>query len=263
MALTAAAALFFSVANAKADTYDHHVDTRGDYCMNADDVTLSLSQAAAAVQDGTLIDLVLKESRLLIKIWDDGRDWAQWQQLTTGYTVDVSQVQAAVSAAGYPVTVTMPAITPDVVSQITFHVFVAADVTADVDNTPTPTPTSLSTPTPNRTRRPKVTPTPTPTFTPTPTPTMTPTPTPTLTPTPVEIEFLDQDTATPTPAPKQSQKHDHGGLGAFRPVDGALFSGSGVAAAGFAASIGGDLRLLHWYRKQRRARQGSRGRGKL
>ncbi len=264
VAFAAAAALLFSAAGTRAEDYDHHVDTRGDYCMNANDVTLTPAQVTTALQDGTLADLAVQEAHLLVKIWDDSSNWQHWQLLTAGYIVDVSKVQSAVNAQGYPVTVTMPEITPGVISQISFLVFVIESATGSTPvptQTPIPTPTPTATATPKHTVRPRKTPIPTPTSTPTPASTTTATPTPTPTMTPVEIVFFN-NAASPSPAPQPPSAEKKAGLGSLRPVDGVLFSCCGLAAAGFAVSIGGDIRVLRWYRKRRRARLDSRRRNR-
>ncbi len=104
---------------------DNHTDT-DDYCLRAHDVRIGLSEFSTKTR-GELEHDIVSASAFAFFYRSD------WSAVTSGYTVNFSNLEEAVSSAGYPVTVTLDAVSMSAPSHITFRVFV-------VDDTPTPTP---------------------------------------------------------------------------------------------------------------------------
>lgn len=95
-----------------------------DYCLRAHDVQITHSSLRALMAEG---EEALKEALERASQYEFFLRGRGFKQLREGYTTDVSQVRAEVAEEGYPVTVTLPAVTEGVVSKITYRVYVVAD----------------------------------------------------------------------------------------------------------------------------------------
>lgn len=104
---------------------DNHTDT-DDYCLRAHDVRIGLSEFSTRTRTQLEADIVSASAFEFYYRSD-------WSSVTSGYSVDFSNLVDAVSSTGYPVTVTLDPVSMSVSSYVTFRVFV-------VDDTPTPTP---------------------------------------------------------------------------------------------------------------------------
>jgi hypothetical protein len=118
--------LFLPAAARAADPLEstNHTDS-SDYCMQAHDVTLALSQMQS-LDDRALYAEIERTSAYAFLIRPGGLT----TRLTEGYHTDFSKVERKPGDAGYPVTVTLPEITPGVVSAITYRVYVTDDTPA-------------------------------------------------------------------------------------------------------------------------------------
>lgn len=105
---------------------DNHTDTE-DYCLRAHDVTIGLS----AFQNQSRAELendIVSAASFAFLIRDTANETGTFVPVSSGYSVDFSNLTEAVSSSGYTVTVTLPAITMPEPSRITFRVFVTDDL---------------------------------------------------------------------------------------------------------------------------------------
>lgn len=105
---------------------DNHTDTE-DYCLRAHDVTIGLSEFSAKSRAELESDITAA-SAFEFKIRDTANETGKFILISSGYSVDFSNLTATVSSSGYRVTVTFPAITLSEPSRITFRVYVIDDL---------------------------------------------------------------------------------------------------------------------------------------
>ena len=105
---------------------DNHTDT-ADYCLRAHDVTIGLSEFQSKSRAELESDIV-SASAFAFLIRDTANETGQFVPITSGYSVDFSNLTEAASSSGYTVTVTLPAITLSCASHITFRVYVQDDL---------------------------------------------------------------------------------------------------------------------------------------
>jgi len=105
---------------------DNHTDT-DDYCLRAHDVTVGLSE----FQNQSRAELesdIIAASAFAFLIRDTANETGEFVPITSGYSVNFSNLEEAATSAGYSVTVTLPAITLSEPSHITFRVYVIDDL---------------------------------------------------------------------------------------------------------------------------------------
>lgn len=105
---------------------DNHTDT-DDYCLRAHDVTIGLSEFSAKSRADLESDITAA-SAFELKIRDTANETGKFILISSGYSVDFSNLAEAASSSGYRITVTLPAITLSEPSQITFRVYVIDDL---------------------------------------------------------------------------------------------------------------------------------------
>ena len=115
-----------SALAARGMSHDNHTDT-DDYCMRAHDVTIGLSEFSAKSRSELEHDIVSASSFTFL-IRDTVSGTGLFEPVTSGYSIDFSNLVEAASSDGYVVTVTLPAITMSESSHIHFRVFVEDDV---------------------------------------------------------------------------------------------------------------------------------------
>lgn len=98
---------------------DNHTDT-DDYCLRAHDVTVQLSEFSTKSRSQLESDIISASAFAFLYR-------SNWATVTSGYSVDFSSLTNQATSSGYPVTVTLPAITMSAPTQITFRVFVSDD----------------------------------------------------------------------------------------------------------------------------------------
>lgn len=111
---------------ASGTSNDNHTDT-ADYCLRAHDVTVGLSE----FQNQSRAELesdIISASAFAFLIRDTANETGEFVPVTSGYSVDFSNLTEAATSSGYTVTVTLPAITLSSASHITFRVFVTDDL---------------------------------------------------------------------------------------------------------------------------------------
>ena len=105
---------------------DNHTDT-DDYCLRAHDVTIGLSEFSGKSRMELESDIAAA-SAFEFKIRDTANETGQFVPISSGYTIDFSNLTESISSSGYRITVTLPAITLSEPSQITFRVYVIDDL---------------------------------------------------------------------------------------------------------------------------------------
>lgn len=105
---------------------DNHTDT-DDYCLRAHNVSVNLSEISAKTR-AELEDDIIAASAFAFLIRDTVSGTGQFEPITTGYSVDFSNLLEEATSSGYTVTVTLPAISMAEPSRITFRVFVVDDL---------------------------------------------------------------------------------------------------------------------------------------
>jgi hypothetical protein len=111
---------------ASGTSNDNHTDT-ADYCLRAHDVTIGLSEFQSKSRAELESDIV-SASAFAFLIRDTANETGQFVPITSGFSVDFSNLTEAASSSGYTVTVTLPAITLSEPSRIHFRVFVTDDL---------------------------------------------------------------------------------------------------------------------------------------
>jgi len=105
---------------------DNHTDT-ADYCLRAHDVTIGLS----AFQNQSRAELeneIVSAAAFAFLIRDTANETGTFVPVSSGYSVDFSNLTEAASSSGYTIMVTLPAITLSEPSRIHFRVFVTDDL---------------------------------------------------------------------------------------------------------------------------------------
>lgn len=105
---------------------DNHTDT-DDYCLRAHDVKIGLSEFSAKSRSELESDII-QASDFAFLIRDSANETGTFVPISSGYTVDFSNLEETVSTSGYVITVSLPAITLASPSNITFRVFVEDDL---------------------------------------------------------------------------------------------------------------------------------------
>jgi hypothetical protein len=105
---------------------DNHMDT-ADYCLRAHDVTVGLSEFQNQSRAELESDIV-SASAFAFLIRDTANETGTFVPISSGYSVDFSNLTEAATSSGYTVTVTLPAITLSTPSRIIFRVFVTDDL---------------------------------------------------------------------------------------------------------------------------------------
>jgi len=111
---------------ASGTSNDNHTDT-ADYCLRAHDVTIGLSEFQSKSRAELESDIV-SASAFAFLIRDTANETGQFVPITSGYSVDFSNLTEAATSSGYTVSVTLPAITLSGASHITFRVYVQDDL---------------------------------------------------------------------------------------------------------------------------------------
>ena len=111
---------------ANGTSNDNHTDT-ADYCLRAHDVTVGLSEFQSKSRAELESDIV-SASAFTFLIRDTANETGTFVPVSSGYSVDFSNLTEAATSSGYTVTVTLPAITLSEPSHITFRVFVEDDL---------------------------------------------------------------------------------------------------------------------------------------
>lgn len=125
---------------------DNHTDT-ADYCMRAHDVTINLSQLKQ-LSGAALEGEIANASNFAFLIRNSAPNFNNWTKVTSGYTIDLSQIQQTATTTGYPITVALPQITATVNSTIVFRLFVVDDLPEEPAGPTDPTdPTNPTDPT--------------------------------------------------------------------------------------------------------------------
>lgn len=129
----ALAAFFMCGATAYAATTlpnDNHDRTNTDtvdYCLTAHDVEIDLFEFQKYATQAELEDAITESAQMVFFIRNKDIPSSEWERVTTGFTVDYSNLKQSPLEEGYPVTVTLPEITAGVRSAITFRVYVKAE----------------------------------------------------------------------------------------------------------------------------------------
>lgn len=105
---------------------DNHTDT-GDYCLRAHDVIIGLSEFQSKSRAELESDIV-SASAFAFLIRDTASGTGEFVPVTSGYSVDFSNLTEAASSGGYTVAVSLPAITLSEPSRIIFRVYVEDDL---------------------------------------------------------------------------------------------------------------------------------------
>jgi len=105
---------------------DNHTDTE-DYCLRAHDVTIGLSAFQNQSRAGLESEIV-SAAAFTFLIRDTASETGTFVPVSSGYSVDFSNLTEAASSSGYTITVTLPAITLSEPSRIHFRVFVTDDL---------------------------------------------------------------------------------------------------------------------------------------
>ena len=105
---------------------DNHTDT-DDYCLRAHDVTIGLSEFSSKSRS-ELESGIVSAASFAFLIRSSADPTGEFVPVTSGYSVDFSNLSAAASSSGYVITVTLPAITLPSDSIIQFRVFVVDDL---------------------------------------------------------------------------------------------------------------------------------------
>lgn len=108
------------------DSNDNHTDT-DDYCLRAHDVTVGLSEFATKTRSELEHDIVSAASFAFL-VRDTVSGTGNFEPVSSGYSVDFSNLTEAASSSGYVVDVTLPAITLPQDSHVIFRVFVVDDL---------------------------------------------------------------------------------------------------------------------------------------
>lgn len=111
---------------ASGHSNDNHTDT-DDYCLRAHDVTVGLSEFSAKTR-AELEQDIISASSFDFFIRDTSSGSEVFTPISSGYSIDFSNLSEAASSSGYVVTVTLPAITMSESSRIHFRVFVEDDL---------------------------------------------------------------------------------------------------------------------------------------
>jgi hypothetical protein len=111
---------------ASGSSNDNHTDT-DDYCLRAHDVTIGLSEFSGKSR-AELEGEIVSASTFAFLIRDTASPTGTFVPITSGYTIDFSNLTETASSSGYVVTVTLPAITLPSASTVQFRVFVADDL---------------------------------------------------------------------------------------------------------------------------------------
>ena len=115
-----------SALAASRESNDNHTDT-DDYCLRAHDVTIGLSEFTGKTRSELESDII-SASDFTFLIRDTANETGEFIPISSGYSVDFSNLTETASSSGYVVTVTLPAITLSEPSRITFRVFVEDDL---------------------------------------------------------------------------------------------------------------------------------------
>ena len=110
----------------------HHVDTE-DYCLRACDVTVKMSELQG-MDLGEKQTLVEKASAYAFYKWE--KVYEKWGEAVSGYG-DFGSVNWDL-AASYTVTVRMPALTKDLVSEVSYTLTIVDDLPAEPEPEPEP-----------------------------------------------------------------------------------------------------------------------------
>jgi hypothetical protein len=105
---------------------DNHTDS-DDYCLRAHDVTVGLSEFSTKSRSELENDII-HASAFDFLIRDTANETGLFVPITSGYSLDFSNLTEAATSSGYSVTVTLPAITMSSSTTITFRVFVEDDL---------------------------------------------------------------------------------------------------------------------------------------
>lgn len=105
---------------------DNHTDT-DDYCLRAHDVTIGLSEFSGKSRS-ELESGIVSAASFAFLIRGSANPTGEFVPITSGYSVDFSNLAEAASSSGYVITVTLPAITLPSDSSIQFRVFVVDDL---------------------------------------------------------------------------------------------------------------------------------------
>ncbi len=105
---------------------DNHTDT-DDYCLRAHDVTIGLSEFSKKSR-AELENDIISASEFAFLIRNTVSSTGEFEPVTSGYSVDFSNLTEAASSGGYRITVTLPAISLAEPSRITFRVYVIDDL---------------------------------------------------------------------------------------------------------------------------------------
>ena len=111
-------------ASAKAN--DNHTDT-DDYCLRAHDVSIGLSEFSGKTR-AELESEIVSASAFAFLIRDTVSGSGTFEPVTSGYSIDFSNLVEAASSSGYVISVSLPAISLSAPSVITFRVFVVDDL---------------------------------------------------------------------------------------------------------------------------------------
>jgi len=115
-----------SALAASGETNDNHTDT-ADYCLRAHDVTIGLSEFSAKSCAELESDIV-SASAFAFLVRDTVSGTGSFEPVSSGYSIDFSNLAEAASGSGYVVSVSLPAISLSAPSVITFRVFVQDDL---------------------------------------------------------------------------------------------------------------------------------------
>ena len=105
---------------------DNHTDT-DDYCLRAHDVTIGLSEFSKKSR-AELENDIISASEFAFLIRNTVSSTGEFEPVTSGYSVDFSNLTEAATSSGYRITVTLPAISLAEPSRITFRVYVIDDL---------------------------------------------------------------------------------------------------------------------------------------
>ena len=105
---------------------DNHTDT-DDYCLRAHDVTIGLSEFSKKSRSELEND-IMSASEFAFLIRNTVSSTGEFEPVTSGYSVDFSNLTEAATSNGYRITVTLPAISLAEPSRITFRVYVIDDL---------------------------------------------------------------------------------------------------------------------------------------
>ncbi len=111
---------------ASTESNDNHTDT-DDYCLRAYDVTIGLSDFASKSRSELEHDIV-SAAAFAFLVRDTVSGTGSFEPVSSGYSVDFSNLAEAASSSGYVITVSLPAISLSAPSVITFRVFVTDDL---------------------------------------------------------------------------------------------------------------------------------------